>query len=73
VLRQEAITSVLVGAQSVEEIQQNLAVADLKIDEALWTELDEATTLPPSYPSDFYARQSWLGSMARRQQEVQDP
>jgi aryl-alcohol dehydrogenase-like predicted oxidoreductase len=74
VLRQEPITSVLIGAQSVDEVRQNLAVADLEIDEALWSELDAATAPTPSYPSDFYARQSWLlGAMARPKQEVPNP
>jgi aryl-alcohol dehydrogenase-like predicted oxidoreductase len=61
VLRQDAITSVLVGAQTVEELNQNLAVADLDVDDDVWAELDSATALPPSYPSDFYTRESWLG------------
>jgi aryl-alcohol dehydrogenase-like predicted oxidoreductase len=74
VLRQEPITSVLIGAQSVDEVQQNLAVADVQIDGTLWSMLDAATAPAPSYPSDFYARQSWLlGATARRKQEVPNP
>jgi aryl-alcohol dehydrogenase-like predicted oxidoreductase len=65
VLRQDAITSVLVGAQTVDELNQNLAVADIDVDEDVWSELDSATALPPSYPSDFYARESWRGRWAR--------
>jgi 1-deoxyxylulose-5-phosphate synthase len=73
VLRQEPITSVLIGAQSVDEVQQNLAVADLKIDETLWSELDQATAPTPSYPSDFYTRESWLLGARAIQQEASTP
>ena len=65
VLRQDTITSVLVGAQTVNELNQNLAVADLDVEEDLWSELDSATALPPSYPSDFYTRESWRDRWSR--------
>jgi hypothetical protein len=56
VLRQPAISSVLIGAQSAEELMENLGALDLDIDPSIWAELDQATSIPPSYPNDFYDR-----------------
>jgi 1-deoxyxylulose-5-phosphate synthase len=59
VLRQPAITSVLTGVQSADELTKNLAVMNLQVDDIVWDELDHATALAPSYPSDFYTRLPW--------------
>jgi aryl-alcohol dehydrogenase-like predicted oxidoreductase len=59
VLRQEAVTSVIVGAQSADELRQNLAADPGAIADEVWDALDDQTRLPPSYPVDFYERQSW--------------
>ena len=56
VLRQPAISSVLMGASSAAELTENLGVLDLDVDPDIWAELDQATSIPPSYPNDFYDR-----------------
>jgi aryl-alcohol dehydrogenase-like predicted oxidoreductase len=56
VLRQRAITSVIIGARSVAELDANLAALDVDIEEDVWDELDRATEVPPTYPTDFYRR-----------------
>ena len=56
VFRQPAITSVLVGARSVEELQANLRARELDVDDAIWQELDARTAPPSTYPTDFYER-----------------
>jgi aryl-alcohol dehydrogenase-like predicted oxidoreductase len=59
VLHRPEITSVLTGAQSAHELAENIACLDLAVDGEVWNELDRATALPPSYPSDFYRRLPW--------------
>jgi len=59
VLRRPEITSVLTGIQTTQELTNNIACLNLQLDDTLWTELDRVTTLPPSYPTDFYTRLPW--------------
>jgi aryl-alcohol dehydrogenase-like predicted oxidoreductase len=56
VIRQPAISSVLIGAQSANQLVENLGALDVEIDPEIWFALDQATTLPSSYPNDFYER-----------------
>jgi aryl-alcohol dehydrogenase-like predicted oxidoreductase len=63
VFRQPSITSVIVGAATVGHLEQNLSALDIEAAPSVWKELDEATALPPSYPTDFYQRLQW--SLAR--------
>ena len=56
VLRKPAISSVLIGASSAAELTENLSALDLDVDPDIWAELDQATSIPPSYPNDFYDR-----------------
>ncbi len=51
------MTSVIVGARTVEQLDQNLASAGWKFPAELWRKLDEATALPLEYPQDFH---SWI-------------
>ena len=41
---QPAVTSTILGARSVEQLQQNLAAVDLRLDDAALQRLDEAST-----------------------------
>lgn len=44
------VTSVIIGAKSPEQLQQNLAAVDLKLSDMQIKLLDEVSNLPPEYP-----------------------
>jgi aryl-alcohol dehydrogenase-like predicted oxidoreductase len=44
------VTSVIIGAKTVEQLKDNLAAADLKLSDQHRKVLDEASALPPEYP-----------------------
>ena len=44
------VTSVIVGAKTVEQLKDNLAAADVKLSPQHRKVLDEASALPPEYP-----------------------
>jgi aryl-alcohol dehydrogenase-like predicted oxidoreductase len=50
-LAQRSVTSVLVGASKIGQLDDNLAAADVTLTAADLRELDEATPLPPVYPN----------------------
>ena len=56
VMRQPAITTVIIGARSVDELETNVGVLNLDLPDDVWAELDRATTPSPTYPTDFYDR-----------------
>jgi aryl-alcohol dehydrogenase-like predicted oxidoreductase len=66
-LTRPVVTSVIVGAKRVSQLQDNLAAVDLKLTEDEIKVLDEASTLPPEYPSWMLAVQGAgrLGATAR--------
>ena len=51
VLAQPGITSAIVGASSLEQLDDNLAAADLVLTDAELAALDAATALAPIYPA----------------------
>jgi aryl-alcohol dehydrogenase-like predicted oxidoreductase len=51
VLAQPGITSVIVGASSLEQLDDNLAAADLVLTADELAALDVATALAPIYPA----------------------
>ena len=51
-LRQRAVTSVIVGATKVEHVNDNAAAADLRIDAAMFDEMDRI--LAPVTPYEPY-------------------
>ena len=51
--QQPGITSPIFGARTLEQLDDNLAAADLEIGVAAATELEEATALPLEYPADL--------------------
>jgi aryl-alcohol dehydrogenase-like predicted oxidoreductase len=57
VLQKPAITSVIIGAKTLEQLADNLAAADLKLAEAEMTALDEVSKLPREYPGWMFERQ----------------
>jgi aryl-alcohol dehydrogenase-like predicted oxidoreductase len=55
-LRAPGITTTLTAARTADELREQLCALTLDADDGFWASLDGATALPPSYPSDFYAR-----------------
>jgi voltage-dependent potassium channel beta subunit len=49
-LRHPAVSSVILGATSVEQLAQNIAVGDFSGDDALWTEVEDLFPLSASVP-----------------------
>lgn len=57
-LHQKHVTSVIVGAKRVEQLEDNLAAVDVDLSEAELTALDQASKLKAEYPSWMIERQS---------------
>jgi aryl-alcohol dehydrogenase-like predicted oxidoreductase len=57
VLQRSAITSVIVGAKTVEQLADNIAAADLKLSEGEIAKLDEVSALTKEYPGWMFDRQ----------------
>jgi aryl-alcohol dehydrogenase-like predicted oxidoreductase len=57
VLHQPAMTSVIVGAKSAEQLADNIAASDVKLSEAELATLDEVSRLPREYPGWMFDRQ----------------
>ncbi len=55
-LRKRAVTSVIFGARTVAQLEDNLKAAELKLDEAQLQRLDEASALELGYPYEFMQR-----------------
>jgi aryl-alcohol dehydrogenase-like predicted oxidoreductase len=55
-LAKPAVTSVIFGARTVDQLADNLAAGDLKLSADEVKRLDEASAFDPGYPYDFMAR-----------------
>ncbi|HEX4739988.1 MAG TPA: aldo/keto reductase, partial [Caulobacteraceae bacterium] len=51
------VMSVIIGAKTVEQLEDNLAAADLRLTPEEVARLDEVSALPPEYPGWMFARQ----------------
>ncbi|KQY42469.1 aldo/keto reductase [Rhizobium sp. Root483D2] len=49
-LSRQAVTSVIVGAKRLDQLEDNLAAADLKLSDDDLAKLDAVSQLPPEYP-----------------------
>lgn len=58
VLAQPQVSSVIVGAKTVEQLRDNLAATHLSLSAAELARLDEVSALPAEYPSWMLERQS---------------
>ena len=56
VAEQPGVTAPIFGARTLEQLEQNLAPADVSLDDAARRRLDEVSALPLEYPYDFHAR-----------------
>ncbi|MGO7163106.1 aldo/keto reductase, partial [Rhizobium johnstonii] len=57
ILAKPFVTTVIIGAKRVDQLDQNLAAVKLKLDEDDMTKLDEVSALAPEYPGWMLARQ----------------
>ncbi|HWF01396.1 MAG TPA: aldo/keto reductase [Caulobacteraceae bacterium] len=57
VLAKPFVTSVIIGARNAEQLEDNLAAADLELSADEMKRLDEVSALPPEYPGWMFARQ----------------
>jgi aryl-alcohol dehydrogenase-like predicted oxidoreductase len=57
-LHQAPVTSVIIGAKTVEQLTDNLAATELKLSAAELAALDEVSALPPEYPAWMLERLS---------------
>jgi len=62
-LHQKHVMSVIIGAKSVEQLEDNLAASDVVLSSDELERLDKVSTLPPEYPGWMIDRQN----QARRQ------
>lgn len=57
ILAKPFVTSVIVGAKRVEQLEENLKAVDLKLDAEDLEKLDAVSALPPEYPGWMLERQ----------------
>ena len=57
VLQRPAVTSVIIGAKTQEQLADNLAAAELRLSDAELAALDEVSKLPREYPGWMFDRQ----------------
>jgi len=57
VLHQKVVSSVILGAKSKEQLEDNLKAADVKLAPEELKRLDEVSALPLEYPGWMIARQ----------------
>jgi aryl-alcohol dehydrogenase-like predicted oxidoreductase len=57
-LHKPFVTSVIVGAKTVEQLDDNLAAADLPLSADEMARLDKVSALPPEYPGWMIDRQN---------------
>jgi len=57
ILAKPFVTSVIIGAKRLEQLDENLKAVKLKLDDEDMAKLDEVSALPPEYPAWMLARQ----------------
>jgi aryl-alcohol dehydrogenase-like predicted oxidoreductase len=63
-LHQKAVTSVIIGAKRVEQLEDNIAATAIKLNDDELAALDKASVLPPEYPGWMF---SFQGAARRKQ------
>ena len=56
-LHQPAVTTVIIGAKKMEQLEDNLAAVEVKLTEDELQQLDEVSQLPAEYPQWMFERQ----------------
>jgi aryl-alcohol dehydrogenase-like predicted oxidoreductase len=49
-LAKPVVTSVIIGAKRMDQLEDNLAAVDLRLSAEEMNQLDEVSALPPEYP-----------------------
>jgi len=57
-LHQEAVTTVIIGAKKMEQLEDNLESVNVTFTEEELQQLDEVSRLPEEYPGWMYERQT---------------
>jgi len=57
-LHQDVVTTVIIGAKNLEQLDDNLKAVDVELSDQQLQSLDEVSALPPEYPQWMIARQS---------------
>ncbi len=57
ILAKPFVTTVIIGAKTMEQLDDNLAASGLKLTDAELSKLDEVSALPAEYPGWMLARQ----------------
>jgi len=57
VLAKPFVTSVIIGAKRLDQLDDNIAAAELELTAEEMARLDEVSDLPPEYPGWMFARQ----------------
>ncbi|MCX5497035.1 aldo/keto reductase [Kaistia dalseonensis] len=57
-LKQPFVTTVIIGAKTIEQLDDNLAATDIELSADELARLDAVSALPPEYPGWMLARQS---------------
>jgi aryl-alcohol dehydrogenase-like predicted oxidoreductase len=57
ILQKPSVMSIIIGAKTLEQLDDNLAAADLKLTPEDMAKLDEVSELPAEYPGWMFARQ----------------
>ncbi|MGH8745829.1 MAG: aldo/keto reductase [Burkholderiales bacterium] len=69
-LGRKAVTSVIIGAKRIEQLEDNLAACSIKLSDEECEVLAKASALPSEYPGWMFARQ---GEVRRKQLAESDP
>ena len=56
-LHQQVVTSVIIGAKRVDQLEDNLAATDIRLTQDELAALDKVSALPPEYPGWMHVRQ----------------
>jgi aryl-alcohol dehydrogenase-like predicted oxidoreductase len=57
ILQKPSVMSIIIGAKTVEQLDDNLAAVDLELTAEEVARLDEVSELPSEYPGWMFARQ----------------
>lgn len=71
-LHQDVVTSVIIGAKRMDQLEANLASVDIVLSDDELARLDEVSALPPEYPGWMVARQA-TGRDLERIAEAAEP
>ena len=63
-LHQRVVTSVIVGAKRVDQLEDNIAATSVELTAGEMDAIDRVSALPPEYPGWMFARQ---GEVRRKQ------